>query len=267
MALITNEMRSEFKDKAAPYKVSITQAQAKEKDMQALAHREKEGVEYKKLQLAEHAMYIATLYLSVNDISVHVIDAKNNDALNDARKALYKAIIYLEEVVSNAVDCPYSELADRQEAIKDVPLERRFYLVRKLGLGIRMLSDAFGDNTKWKWSIVDLEGRYAVVTKNFIDMKAAAKDYFEPSSPAYDTTVLYVRLVKKLLEQSATEFRDKYELSSRRIDDMRMGINFLMALRRVAMVLGDKDDAEEIKKKATVWKDKMEADKKAGSSN
>ncbi|HAO29814.1 MAG TPA: hypothetical protein DCQ43_00550, partial [Treponema sp.] len=76
--------------------------------------------------------------------------------------------------------------------------------------------------------------------------------------------VLYVRLIKKLIDQSAQDYRDKYELSSRRIDDMKMAINFLLALRRIAIVMNDKDEAEELKKKAAVWKGKMEADQKSG---
>ena len=100
------------------------------------------------------------------------------------------------------------------------------------------------------------------MAKNFIDMKQAAKDYFDPRAQDYDNTVLYVRLIRKLVDKSAMEYRDKYEVASRRIDDMRQAINFLIAERRIAMVLGDKDDAEEIRKKALVWKTKMEADQK-----
>ena len=43
---------------------------------------------------------------------------------------------------------------------------------------------------------------------------------------------------------------------------MRVGINFLMAYRRLLVNFGDKDEAEEIKKKIQVWKSKMETDSK-----
>ena len=62
------------------------------------------------------------------------------------------------------------------------------------------------------------------------------------------------------------EYRDRYELASRRLDDMRMAINLLIANRRIAMALGDNTESENIRKKALVWKTKMEADVKAGSS-
>ena len=95
-------------------------------------------------------------------------------------------------------------------------------------------------------------------------MKQACKDYFDPRSSDYDNTVYYIRLVLKLLDQSANQYRDRYELSTHRIDDMNAAINYLLALRRFQLLLDMKEESEEVKKKALVWKEKMEADHKAG---
>jgi len=266
MAKITDETREEFNTKQKEYKDEIDASFLKEKNMLAVMQKDTSGVSYKKLLLAEEMIYVATLYVTINNLSMKILETKNNDSLNESRKALYKAIIYLEEVVTNNVDCPYSDLDESLASISNTPLEKRYFLVRKLGLAIRLLMDAFGENTKWKWSFVELQGRFTVVAKNMIDMKKAAKDYFDPRSLDYDNTVLYVRLIRKLLDESAMGYRDKYELSTHRIDDIRIAINYLLALRRIAIVIGDKDAAEEIKKKAMVWKDKMDADQKSGSA-
>lgn len=45
---------------------------------------------------------------------------------------------------------------------------------------------------------------------------------------------------------------------------MRNAINFLLALRRLNNLIGQKDEGEELKKKAIVWREKMDADHKAG---
>ena len=140
-------------------------------------------------------------------------------------------------------------------------------IIRKLGLAITILKDAFGDNSKWKWSFVELEGRFSTIAKNLIDMRSSVKDYFDPHSEDYETTVLYIRLITKLLTDSATAYRDKYELSTRRIDDMRNAIKYLLALRKLNVAIGNSEQAEEIKKKAIVWKDKMDSDHKSGLSN
>lgn len=267
MAKISEETRLHFNETILPYKSKITAVLQKEKTMLNGMHKGDIDYENKKLLLCEDMIYIATLYMAQNSLSLKLMEVKNNDALNDARKILYKAIIYLEDIVTNMIDCSFSDLFPYYEKIKNISISRRYMIIRKLGLSIAMLKDAFGDNSKWKWSFVELEGRFTTVTKNLIDMKSAVKDYFDPNSNDYETTVLYIRLVTKLLNDSANAYRDKYELSTRRIDDMRNGIKYLLALRKLHISLGNVDSAEEIKKKAMVWKDKMDADAKAGTSN
>ena len=267
MAKISEETRLHFSEAIQPYKDKITKTLEKEKTMLNGMHKGDIDFENKKILLCEDMIYVASLYMAQNSLSLKVMDVKNNDALNEARKVLYKAIIYLEEVVSNVIDCPFTDLSDFHETIKNVAISRRYMIIRKLGLAINMLKDSFGDNSKWKWSFVELEGRFATVAKNFINMKEALKDYFDPRSKDYETTVLYIRLIQKLLNDSATAYRDKYELSTRRIDDMRNGIKYLLALRKLYVALGNSQQAEEIKKKAVVWKDKMDADAKAGTNN
>jgi hypothetical protein len=69
-------------------------------------------------------------------------------------------------------------------------------------------------------------------------------------------------MAKKLLMQAADRYREKYELSTNRIDDFKMGITFLGALRRLHIILGDKDDAETVKKKLDIWASKLDVDLK-----
>ncbi|MCR4735416.1 MAG: hypothetical protein K5829_10485 [Treponema sp.] len=267
MSKISEETRLHFSEIIQPYKDRINSILMKEKTMQNGMHPTDVDLEYKKLLLCEDMIYVASLYIAQNSLSLKIMEVKNNDALNDARKMLYKAIIYLEEVVTNVIDISFVDLFDNYERIRNTVIEKRYTLIRKLGLAIRILKDAFGDNSKWKWSFVELEGRFSTVAKNLIDMKEAGKDYFDPRSRHYETTVLYIRLIIKLMNNSATAYRDKYELSTRRIDDMRNGIKYLLGLRKVYVVIGNSEQAEEVKKKAVVWKDKMDSDQKNGLSN
>ncbi len=266
MAKISEESRLELAEAVKPYQSKIAVLLAQEKSVLSSLSSKDPMTPYKKIELCESMIFISTLYMAQNELSLKLIGVKNNDALNDARKIIYKAIIYLEDIVTNTIDIPYSDLSKCYEKVKDISVEKRYYLVRKLGLSINMLEEAFGDNSKWKWSFVELKGRFAVVTKNYVDMRKAEKDFKDPSCDDYETTVLYMRMIAKLLETSAAEYRDKYELSTRRIDDMRNGIKFLLARHKLALVLRDVKTAEEIKKKALVWKDKMNADQKSGSS-
>lgn len=267
MSKISEETRLHFSEEIMPYKERITQILEKEKTMLNSIHEKDPIACGKKIALCDDMIYVSSLYIALNSLSLKIMDVKNNDALNDARKTLYKAIIYLEEIVSDKIDIPYADLQPDHELIKNISVEKRYLLIRKLGLAITILKDAFGDNSKWRWSFVEIEGRFATVAKNLIDMKEAMKSYFDPRASDYETVVLYVRLIQKLLDVSSTSYRDKYELSTRRIDDMRNGIKFLLAQRKLYIALGKTNEAEEVKKKAVVWKDKMDADQKAGRSN
>lgn len=266
MAKISEESRLELAEAVKPYQAKITALLSQEKAVLSSLDPKNPQTPYKKIELSDSMLHIASLYMAQNELSWKILGVKNNDALNEARKIIYKAIIYLEEIVTDVIDMPYIELIKSYDKIVNIPVEKRYYLVRKMGLAINMLEDAFGDNSKWKWSFVELKGRFVVVAKNFVDMRQAEKAYKNPGAPDYETTVLYMRLLSKLLETSAAEYRDKYELSTRRIDDMRNGIKFLLARHKLALVLRDTATAEEVKKKALVWKEKMEADQKSGSS-
>lgn len=267
MAKVSEESRLQCEAAVKPYKEKIDKMLEKEKTVLASIHEGDADIGPKKLSLCEDMIYISSLYIAFNSLSLKIMDVKNNDALNDARKILYKAIIYLEEVVTDVIDIPYADLTPNHDLIQNVPIEARFTIIKKLGLAITLLKDAFGDNSKWKWSFVELEGRFTTVAKNLIDMRNSVKDYFDPRSEKYETTVLYIRLIEKLLNESSTAYRDRYELSTRRIDDMRNGIRYLLALRKLDLAIGNSDQAEEVKKKAVVWKDKMDADHKKGISN
>ena len=263
---VSEEARKEFHERIRPIKEQINGLVKKDKDDSFALRNVKEGVELKKIILAEQMIYLATVQMSINAISVEMLEVKNNDILNDARKSLYKAIIYLEDVVSNTVDCPYSDIESKLVPIQSLSITRRLEIIRKLGLAIDLLVDAFGENSKWKESFVELRGRHAVVAKNFVDMKQAVKDYFNHNSPVYEDTILYIRLIRELLSKCATDYRDRYELASRRVDDMRMAVNLLIALRRIAMIMSDSNESENIRKKALAWKTKMEDDVKKGVS-
>ena len=264
MAKIDSESRELFNIKQQPYKDAVAKTFEKEKNLLQLMSKDPSGIAYKKFLLAEEMMYITTLYLAINNLSVELIATKNTDALNEGRKALYKSVIYLEEIVTNFIDVPYSDYEKNVAEIENTPLEKRYFTIRKLGLAIRLIKDAYGENTKWKWAFIELQGRFATVAKNMLNMKTAMKDYFDPGSADYETTVYYIRLIKKLLRQAADGYRDRYELSTHRIDDMRLAINYLLALRRICILTTEQNEAEELKKKVVVWKEKLENHQKKG---
>lgn len=264
MAAITKEMREDFAASCKAYQTKITTAVNTEKTLLLQAKTDAVNAAYKKIALCELMISEASYYMAENSLSLSIMNVRNNDMLNEARKILYKAIIYLEEIVTNIIDMPYADLVKNYDSIKNFPLKSRFELITKLGFLIECLEDAFGDNSKWKWSFVELKGRYAVVAKNFIDMRSAAKAFLDPGNADYEIATLYLRKLITCIDTTATGYRDKYEISTKRIDDMKNAIRFLLARNKLAIALNDAKGAEEAKSKAVVWNNRLKSDQKKG---
>lgn len=264
---ISPGVKAEYAKSQSFFKGKVQELLQKEEAFYEKASDEEAKNPYRQIESAEKMIYGASLFIELNSLCADLLEMRDNDALNEARKLIYKVLIHLETVLTNYVDVPYSDLDENMKALSKMDLNSRFYLIRKLGLIIDLLESALGEDSKWKLSFVEIRGRFAAVAKNFIDMRNAYKDYFDPSSAAYEVTVRYIRLVNRLLEDSANEYRNKYELSSRRIDDMRNAIFFLLAKQRLLATMGDAAGAEELKKKAVAWKTKLENDSKEGNAH
>ncbi len=124
-----------------------------------------------------------------------------------------------------------------------------------------MVKDSFGENTKWKWPMVDLEARLATVSKNCLDLKTLVQG-MDPRSEGYRERIEFFNLSRKLLQDAADSYRKKYEVTNKRMDDFRKAISFLGALQRLSMLLGRQNEAVNLKKKSEIWKKKMESDQK-----
>jgi hypothetical protein len=258
---ITNVERLRYLERVGSFRQAIDELLKSEKETLSLIRVENEDSSMKRIALAEDMLNLASNYIILNGVSYAALGIRNEEALNDARKSLYKCVIYLEGTLGNYVDAPFSDYEDKLAKIAPLDAAGRYLLVRKLGLAIQLLKDAYGDNSKWKWSFVELEGRFAAAAKNILDLRKAAANT-DPRSPEYEPTVYLIRLIKKLLSQAADRYRERYELSTRNIEDLKMGILFLAALRRMQSLLGNRSEVELTKKRMDVWESKLFADSK-----
>jgi hypothetical protein len=261
MGKISSEAKKHYFDKVKEYKQVLDSIAQREKNILQLIDKDDTGVYYKKITLADESLNLASYYVLLNEVSLSLLAVKNEGFLNEARKSCYKSIIYLEDVVTNYIDVPYSDYKEKLELIEGFEDEKRYALVRKLGFTIQSVVDGFGDNTKWKWSFVELEARFATITKNLINLKTLVSG-LDPRADGYQSRVGHLNLTKDLLQKSADRYREKYELSTLRIDDFKLAIGYLSALKRLHTILGETAQAEVVRKKIEVWSQKMEADDK-----
>lgn len=261
MGKISQAAKDIYNERVAEYRDRVDALLEREKAVLAAISKDKSESEYKRVALAEDRLNLAALYLLQNRLWDSLLGGKNNDLLNDARKSCYQSVILLEEVVGTVIDAPFSEYSDRLEAIERIPDDKRFRLVQKMGFTIQSVEEDYGDNNKWKWSFVELEGRFTTVTKNLMNLKTLIAG-LDPRVPGYEERLEHLQFVKTLLERSADRYREKYELNTFRMDDFKQAIGFLAALKRIHTLLGEAAQSDSIKRKIDVWRAKMEDDEK-----
>ena len=266
MGKISSTARSRYIERIKEYKTQIDSILIKEKDILHVISLDEDDSSYKKVVLADDSLNMVSYYLLMNQISLTYLGVKNEGMLNDARKRCYQAIIYLEQVVSDYIDSPFSDYEEKLDTISNLTDVQRLDLVKKLGFAIESVKEGYGDNTRWKWSFVEVDGRFGTIAKNLINLKTFVAG-MDPRVEGYEVRQKHLELVESLLNNSAKRYREKYELSTFRIDDFKKAIQYLSALRRLMAMLGDTGNNEELKKKIDIWKAKMEADqrKKDGS--
>ncbi|MFP4362285.1 MAG: hypothetical protein ACLFR1_00315 [Spirochaetia bacterium] len=261
MSKVSEEEKKRYSDKIKHYKKEIEDLKKREKHLEQIIANDDVGGVYKKITIANENLSMIAYYVLMNRISLSLLAMKNENFLNDARKLCYRVLIKLEEIVSNYVDVPFSDYEEKLEAIVDLDDAERYLLLKKLGFSINSVESSFGDNSKWKWSFVELEGRFATVAKNMLNLKTVYAG-MDPRVEGYEARVSHVNLVKSQLQSAADRYRQKYELSTSRIDDFKQAIAYLSALKRIHVLLNERNKAEEVKRKLEVWSNKMESDEK-----
>ncbi|MEE9306410.1 MAG: hypothetical protein V3V57_02635 [Spirochaetia bacterium] len=282
MEKISSEAKKRYAERINEYKEWIEQIEGKNKELAASIQKTSKSqgltsgqyrsgqsadldalkeVNSERFRLADQYLNIVSYYNLMNALSLSQLGIKNESFLNDARKTCYKAIIYMEESVSPYIDAPFSDYQQGVDSLRDFDDKEKYSFLCKLGFAIDSVIENFGAGTKWKWSFVELQGRYAVVSKNLLNLKTFIAQ-LDPRVEGYSERLAHVQLIKRLLQQSADRYREKYELSTMRLDDMKKAILFLAAIKRLHALLGEIEEAEVVKKKMEIWKAKMEDDQK-----
>lgn len=282
MEKISGEAKKRYAERVKEYKERIDEINDKNKELegrvaktsksQGLTSGQYRGDQFTDLEaleevnsirfeLADRYLNIVSYYNLMNALSLSLLGIKNESFLNDGRKSCYKSIIYMEEIVSPYIDAAFSDYKQGVDSLAEFDDGAKHRFLCKLGFAIDSVIEGFGSGSKWKWSFVELQGRYAVIAKNLLNLKTFIMQ-LDPRVEGYSERLAHVQLVKKLLQQSADRYREKYELSTMRLDDIKKAILFLAAMKRLYALLGEVEDSEVVKKKMEIWKTKMEDDQK-----
>lgn len=248
-------MQNKYKNLLAGIESKLVNA---EKDLLTL--EDNFEIASKKIEAAvlyiQASAYIATICY----IAIEYIDVRSDNQLNDGRRYINKAIMLLEEVFGNHTDDSLTLNDEIHEYLKDkLSDEWKYHFICSFGYIIDYFKYCYGENSKWLQNFIEIEGRFATLGKNMIDFKSYIKE-LSPELPGYKFRVKMMELVKKLLAAAAEQYRTKYELQDKRLDDMKMALNIIASLRRIHVYLNENEESEEKKKMYDLWKKKMDAD-------
>jgi len=241
--------------------VDAVQRKAQKYEREGMRDKELNSL-FKRIAAAIAYLDAVQIYCKMNDYSLQIMDIKNDLYLTNARKNIYQTIKLLESIVGTAID---SSLTDNAEIIERLTLinpKRLLHLLKKIEYCIAMVEYAEGENSKWKWTFVEMFGKYAALTKNFINFKEYVNKMNDATDPYYVEINETIQLAIRVIEEAARKYRTKYELSTMEVTDMSKGIDFLSLLLRIYIILNEQQLAQETKKTVEKWKDKLELDLK-----
>ena len=120
----------------------------------------------------------------------------------------------VEKVVTNYLDVPFADYAEQLNKIADISDVYRLNLIKQIGYCIDLVKESFGENTKWRWSFVEVEARMAVIAKNSFDLRRFQK-LDDPRESGFQDRREHLHIIQKLLLRSSNSYREKFELSTK----------------------------------------------------
>ena len=257
MGKITDQQRQEFQDKITFYKAKIDELSGALKNITLEIVKNKSKEPILRLQAANNILNQISIYCSMNELSLYLLSVKNTNYLEKARQLLYEVIMNFEKVVTNYLDAPFNDYADNLAKIEDYSDVDRLNFIKKIGFSIDRVYEDFGENSKWKWSFVEINGRFATISKNLFDMRRYQK-LDDPRESGFQDRRAHLYIVQKLLSDASNGYREKFELSTKDIEDLKKATDYQKALFRINQLIGDNDKVENCKKQIDVWNSLLE---------
>ena len=253
-----------YDKKIAPLKSAIetisTQIAKIKKELMLMNESALENKTNKTLEIIDLVFKETCYQITICIISINILNFKNESYLDQARKNCILIVSYLESLVGKEIDIPPAQLADGINYINHkIPNLEQFEKMKRFGFTIDRLKSLSGENSKWKWSLVDLEGSFIRAMKNIIDFPDLIKN-LDPAIPRYAERMDMLNMITSKLNEAAELYRNKYELTQKQIADMKKALAFVAFHRRLRILLGENDQAEILKKKHQTWDKKLQQD-------
>ena len=258
---ITKAERVAYTNYVKEHQQEIDRIKTKQKEITIKIKSMRNIAGYLNIESIIESVKIIKTFLKMNDISNDMLGQKNETYLNNARKEVYKVIQLAEEVVGSDIDRSLKDNEEFLQEIEKIDSAQILNLLKLIQDVIAKLIKGFGESSKWKWSFVDIQGRMAIVIKNFINFTALQKTR-DPRMPFFKERRELLKLCKSSLNHAAQQYRTRYEVSTNVPADMIKSIELLSALRKINILSGEPEEATKLKNTIDALRERMEADEK-----
>ncbi len=262
MGKISPAQKAEFAEKSKGLKNNIDELNKKIQTINKDILKNKNNVvSYKKVLISNLYMNIISLYLKLSSLSMETLGIRNESYLENARKICYKFISILEEIVGNIIDAPFSETREQLDTLLKLDDVKRLKLIQKIANSVTQVEERFGPNSKWKWSFVDLDARASSLCKNLTDFKRIQANQ-DPRIEGFPERNELLAFIKEYLRKAADRLREKYEVATNDLGEMKNATKYLSSLMRISILFNDGEEANNLKKNIKIWEEKLEQDVK-----
>jgi hypothetical protein len=168
----------------------------------------------------------------------------------------------MEEVVGDDLDHSLNENDDYLATIKKLNPRQILEFIKRIHRLLDNLKNKFGQDSKWKWSFVELHARLAVISKNIVSFSEIAR-LRDPRVEFFDERRNLMQLCKESLNEAAKQYRTKYEMAGKAREDLKKSIDFLSVLRKIHSLFGEDIEASKLKNIIDAAKMTLEAEDKS----
>jgi hypothetical protein len=258
---VSNKKKRQFDEQVKELKNQVEETQNRIKELKKSKKDNAKLAPYFNIAIAVKTLKLVNLYCQMNDLSLEILDTKNESYLNNGRKEIYNVFMALEEVFGDDLDQSLTSNIDELKKVHLFNDAQKLTLIQDLSHAIEAVVQRFGEKSKWKWSFVEFDTRFAILAKNIINFKEIQRNR-DPRSKFYMERLALMRQCKDALKKAAESNQSKYELSTKVPGDMIRAINMLSTLRQIHVQFGEKEEAEKLKSGIDVMKQRLDKEEK-----
>ncbi|MBN2079458.1 MAG: hypothetical protein JW838_10865 [Spirochaetes bacterium] len=259
---VSKAEKAAYNDEIKDIKRDVEQIRKTVNDVVAKKKKNPSIANYYNFEVAALRMDSIERLMKMNDLSVEMLGIRNSNFLENARREFYRVLQDLEEVVGDQIDRSLRENDEHLATVNRFNPSHILGVVQRMNRILNTMKNGFGQDSKWKWSFVELQARIAVIIKNITSFSDIQR-LRDPRSPFFYERRDLMQLCKESLTEAARQYRTKYEMAGKARDDLKKSVDYLAVLRKIHILFGENTEAAKLKNIIDAGRMALEAEDKA----